>query len=72
MQHRMKENGAELFAWLEAGGFFFVCGDASRMAVDVEQALKEIIIEHGNRTLDQAKQYLTDLTKAKRYVRDVY
>ena len=72
VQHRMKENGAELFDWLEAGGYFFVCGDASRMAVDVERALIEIISQHGLRTPEQAKQYLAELTKAKRYVRDVY
>lgn len=72
VQHRMKESGAELFAWLEEGGYFFVCGDASRMAVDVDRALFEIIAEHGKRTLDQARQYISELTKAKRYVRDVY
>ena len=72
VQHRMRENGAELFAWLEGGGYFFVCGDASRMAVDVERTLMEIIAEHGKRSPEQAKQYLSDLTKAKRYVRDVY
>ncbi len=72
VQHRMKENGAELFRWLDQGGYFFVCGDASRMAVDVDRALSEIIAQHGKRTPEQAKQYLAELTKSKRYVRDVY
>ena len=72
VQHRMKENGAELFEWLEAGAYFFICGDASRMAVDVDRALNEIISEHGHRTSEQAKHYLWELTNAKRYVRDVY
>lgn len=72
VQNRMKENGAELWSWLEQGGFFFVCGDASRMAVDVDKALHEIVAEHGKKTPEQAKQYVAELTKAKRYVRDVY
>jgi len=72
VQHRMKENGAELFSWLEQGGYFFVCGDAARMAVDVDRALSDIISQHGQRTPAQAKQYLAELTKSKRYVRDVY
>jgi sulfite reductase (NADPH) flavoprotein alpha-component len=72
VQHRMRENGKELFRWLERGGYVFVCGDASRMAVDVDRALAEIIEQYGQRTPDQAKQYLADLTKSKRYVRDVY
>ena len=72
VQHRMLEKGAELFAWLESGGYFFVCGDASRMAVDVDKALQEVIAIHGNRTPAEAKQYLVAMTNAKRYVRDVY
>ena len=72
VQHRMLEQGAELFAWLESGGYFFVCGDASRMAVDVDKALQEVIAIHGNRTPAEAKQYLVAMTNAKRYVRDVY
>lgn len=72
VQNRMRENGAELWEWLEQGGFFFVCGDASRMAVDVDKALHEIIAEHGKKTPDQAKQFVAELTKTKRYVRDVY
>lgn len=72
VQDRMKQHGAELFAWLEQGGYFFVCGDAYRMAKDVDQALHEVIREHGNMTLVEAVAYVNQLKKDKRYVRDVY
>lgn len=72
VQHRMRENGRELFSWLESGGFFFVCGDASRMAVDVDKTLHEIVAEHGKRSAEQAKKYVSEIAKQKRYVRDVY
>jgi sulfite reductase (NADPH) flavoprotein alpha-component len=72
VQQRMKENGAELFAWLEQGGYFFVCGDAKRMAVDVDKALQEVIAEHGKLSAADAKKYLDKLSQDKRYVRDVY
>lgn len=72
VQDRMREEGAELFQWLEDGGYFFVCGDAKRMAVDVDRTLHEVIAEHGN--LDEAgsKAYVAKLKEEKRYVRDVY
>ena len=72
VQHRMMEQGAELFAWLESGAYFFVCGDASKMAVDVDKALQEVIAVHGKMSASEAKQYLVTMTNAKRYVRDVY
>jgi sulfite reductase (NADPH) flavoprotein alpha-component len=72
VQHRMSEYGAELFRWLEEGGHFYVCGDASRMARDVDAALKELVACHGNMTNDMADKYVKGLTAAKRYVRDVY
>ena len=72
VQDRMKEHGAELYAWLEQGGYFFVCGDAYRMAKDVDQALHDIIREHGNKTILEAVDYVNQLKKDKRYVRDVY
>lgn len=72
VQHRMLEQGAELFAWLESGGYFYVCGDASKMAVDVDSALQEVITVHGKKTKAEAKQYLVTLANSKRYVRDVY
>ncbi|WP_026600420.1 sulfite reductase subunit alpha [Methylomonas sp. 11b] len=72
VQDRMKEHGAELYAWLEQGGYFFVCGDAYRMAKDVDQALHDVIREHGKKTLIEAVEYVNQLKKDKRYVRDVY
>ena len=72
VQDRMHERGAELFAWLERGAYFFVCGDAIRMAKDVDRALHELIAKHGNLSDEQATHYVNDLKKQKRYVRDVY
>ncbi len=72
VQDRMIENGAEMFAWLEQGGSFFVCGDATYMAKDVDKALHTIIETHGNKTAEQAVDYVNQLKKEKRYVRDVY
>lgn len=72
VQDRMMENGAELYAWLEQGGYFFVCGDAYRMAKDVDQALHNVIRIHGNKTVTEAVDYVNQLKKDKRYVRDVY
>jgi len=72
VQDRMREHGAELFAWLEQGGYFFVCGDAYRMAKDVDQALHDVIREHGKLTLVDTVEYVNNLKKEKRYVRDVY
>jgi len=72
VQDRMRENGAELFAWLEQGGYFFVCGDAYRMAKDVDKALHDVIAAHGKRSEQQAIDYVNQLKKDKRYVRDVY
>jgi sulfite reductase (NADPH) flavoprotein alpha-component len=72
VQDRMRENGAELLRWLEDGAYFFVCGDARRMAVDVDRALHEIVATHGGKNDDQAALYVQDLKRQKRYVRDVY
>lgn len=72
VQDRMKQQGAELFAWFERGAYFFICGDAYRMAKDVDKALHEIIAEHGNMSAEQAADYVEQLKKQKRYVRDVY
>ena len=72
VQNRMHENGAEMFSWLEQGGYFFVCGDANYMAKDVDKALHNIIEEHGKITTEQATAYVNQLKKEKRYVRDVY
>lgn len=72
VQHRMIEQGNGIFEALEAGGYFFVCGDATYMAKDVEAALLEIIATHGAMPMDKANKYLDTLKKEKRYVRDVY
>ncbi len=72
VQDRMKEHGAQLFNWLEEGGYFFVCGDAYRMAKDVDTALHEIIAKHGKLSEQEAIDYVNMLKKNKRYVRDVY
>ncbi|WP_176084714.1 molybdopterin-dependent oxidoreductase [Martelella sp. HB161492] len=72
VQHRMLENGADVWAWLQDGAHFYVCGDAGRMARDVEQALLSIAATHGGLDGDRAKAWLLQLTKEKRYARDVY
>ncbi|WP_442485011.1 sulfite reductase subunit alpha [Aeoliella sp. SH292] len=72
VQDRMREEGAELFAWLESGGYFFVCGDAKRMAADVDRALHDLIATHGGMSQEAAKEYVQTLRAAGRYVRDVY
>lgn len=72
VQDRLLENGKEVFEWLENGAHFYVCGDATRMAKDVENALLEIIKTNKNTDEAGAKQYLVDMRKAKRYQKDVY
>ena len=72
VQDRIQENAAELYAWLENGAYFYVCGDASRMAKDVELALLDAIAKGSNGTLDHANEYLANMKKQKRYQRDVY
>lgn len=73
VQHRLKENAAEIWKWIDAeGAHFFVCGDAKRMAKDVDVMLRNIVQEHGGKTLDQANEYVEKLKNDKRYKRDVY
>jgi sulfite reductase (NADPH) flavoprotein alpha-component len=72
VQDKMREQGAELFSWLEEGGYFFVCGDAKRMAADVDLALHDIIISCGGRSAPEAKLYVQELKRQNRYVRDIY
>jgi sulfite reductase (NADPH) flavoprotein alpha-component len=72
VQHRMIENAAELYAWLEAGAHFYVCGDASRMAKDVDAALHQVIEKAGGKSPEAAAAYVQALKAAKRYARDVY
>jgi sulfite reductase (NADPH) flavoprotein alpha-component len=72
VQDRLKENAAEVFKWLQDGAHFYVCGDANRMAKDVQTALIDIISKQGKLSLEDAEEYLTELRQAKRYQRDVY
>jgi sulfite reductase (NADPH) flavoprotein alpha-component len=72
VQDRMRENGAELWAWLKAGAHFYVCGDAKRMAKDVERALVDIAAQHGGLSADDAVGFIAGLKKAGRYQADVY
>lgn len=72
VQDRLRENAAQVWQWLEQGAFFYVCGDMSRMAKEVELALLQIIEQQGNNTQAQAKDYLKQLKKQARYQRDVY
>ena len=72
VQHKMLENAKELYAWMESGAIFYVCGDAARMATDVDNALREIIAKEGGKSPDQVNEYMEALKTAKRYRRDVY
>lgn len=72
VQHRMHEAGREIFEWLEEGAYFYVCGDAARMAGDVHEELIRIVETHGARSREDAEAYILNLKKAKRYLRDVY
>jgi len=72
VQDRMRERCAELYKWLEEGAYFYVCGDATRMAKDVETALLDVIAKGSHGTYDHAEEYLEGMKKQKRYQRDVY
>lgn len=72
VQHRMIEAGAELWKWLEEGAHFYVCGDAKRMAKDVDNALHSVISQHGGKSETEAASYVSAMKKEKRYQRDVY
>jgi NADPH-dependent sulfite reductase flavoprotein alpha-component len=72
VQDRMREHGAELWRWISEGAHFYVCGDASRMAKDVDTALRDMIIAHGGMTPEAAAVYVKRMTTEGRYARDVY
>jgi sulfite reductase (NADPH) flavoprotein alpha-component len=72
VQHRMREHGSILWKWLEEGAHFYVCGDARRMAKDVEATLHAIIAEEGAMDADAASAYVKRMKQEKRYQRDVY
>ena len=73
VQHRMLENAAEIWKWIDSDGAqFFVCGDARRMAKDVDAALRKIVQEQGGKSVEEANAYVEQLKSDKRYRRDVY
>jgi sulfite reductase (NADPH) flavoprotein alpha-component len=72
VQDKIREKGADLFQWLERGAHFYICGDASKMAKDVHEALIEVVAEHGGKNREEAEAYVAELRRAKRYQRDVY
>jgi sulfite reductase (NADPH) flavoprotein alpha-component len=72
VQDRMREVGRELWAWLAEGAHVYVCGDAKRMAKDVERALVDIVAQHGARSTDEAISFVGELKKKGRFQQDVY
>lgn len=72
VQHRMLEQGEELYKWLEEGAHVYVCGDEKQMAHDVQAALLEIIGRYGSKSPEGAAAYLAELQEQGRYQRDVY
>lgn len=72
VQHRMLENGQELYEWLENGAHLYLCGDAQEMAKDVEKTLHQILITHGKKSELEAKEHLRELKKAGKFQLDVY
>ncbi len=72
VQHRMREVGRDLWAWLADGAYIYVCGDATHMAKDVERALVDIVAQYGARSADEAIAFVVELKKRGRYQQDVY
>ncbi|MDA2890455.1 bifunctional nitrate reductase/sulfite reductase flavoprotein subunit alpha [Mycolicibacterium sp. BiH015] len=72
VQHKMLDYGADVWRWLDDGAHFYVCGDATRMAKDVDDALTDILRTHGRLSADAARDYKREMVAEKRYVRDVY
>ena len=72
VQQRLLGHGADLWQWLEAGAVVYVCGDAQRMAKDVDAALRKVVAEHGGMAAEAAQVYVEGLARDKRYRRDVY
>lgn len=72
VQHRLRQNAIDIWNWLQEGAHIYVCGDADNMAPDVNEALLDIISQQGGKNRDEASDYLRQLTRDKRYQRDVY
>lgn len=72
VQHTLRRRGKELYDWIQNGAHVYVCGDATRMAPDVDAALRNILVEHGGKSEDEAREALSELASQRRYSRDVY
>ncbi|MEI6279444.1 MAG: hypothetical protein WCQ16_08700 [Verrucomicrobiae bacterium] len=72
VQHRIEEEGAEIFAWLQRGAYFYVCGDAEKMARDVDDSLHRVVGIHGGMSPEQAREYVDAMKTGARYRRDIY
>lgn len=72
VQHKIVEQGKEVWQWLQEGAYLYICGDATYMAKDVHEALIKVAEEHGGKSREDAENYLNELRKAKRYQKDVY
>ena len=72
VHHRLRNKAIEIWSWLQEGAHIYVCGDADNMAPDVNEALLDIICQQGHKNRDDANEYLRQLTRDKRYQRDVY
>ena len=72
VQHKIKKHGREFFEWLQAGSYVYVCGAKDPMSNDVEETILEVIEQFGERSKEDAKQYLENLKEEGRYVTDVY
>jgi sulfite reductase (NADPH) flavoprotein alpha-component len=72
VQDRMRENAAELWKWISEGAYFYVCGDAKRMAKDVDAALHQIVSEQGKMSPEEAVEWVKHFKKEGRYQRDIY
>lgn len=72
VQDKLRERGEQVWQWLQQGAYLYICGDAARMAKDVEQALLDIVMQFGHKNSDEADEYLSELRLERRYQRDVY
>ncbi|NOV00312.1 bifunctional nitrate reductase/sulfite reductase flavoprotein subunit alpha [Paenibacillus planticolens] len=72
VQHRMLEHGAELWGWLKDGAHFYICGDAGTMAKEVDATLKQIIQQHSGMSASETESYVKEMSRTKRYAKDVY
>ncbi|MBL4774108.1 MAG: hypothetical protein JKX98_11125 [Alcanivoracaceae bacterium] len=72
VQHRIRQQAAEIWQWLDDGAHLYICGNADYMAKDVEYELLALIAQHGNKSNTAAKDYLSQLKRDRRYQKDVY